>query len=500
MTVGELADRAEGLTRFVIGAEGVLPTARLARARALAKRAGDRLRLSGEHTVVALAGATGSGKSSLFNALARMELSTVGVRRPTTAHAFACVWGPSGAGPLLDWLQVADERRFTRESALDGDDELGLRGLVLLDLPDFDSLVAEHQVEDDRLRDHVALVVWVTDPQKYADQILHDQYLRAFRQHRDVTMVVLNQADRLSLDDTRRCVADLSGLIAADGLPDVPVLAVSATAEPGCAVLRAALERTVAARQAALQRLAGDLDEVAGDLSDVVGDPVTPESIDRDQVALVADALAAAVGVPPLTGAVEDRYRARARWALWRVWGEPRHDPVAEVLAAEPGAGQEAALRAAVRTFTDPLVDRLPAPWSAALAEAAHTSLTDLSGRLHAAVAGAAQEPPSPVPWQLLGLLRWLALLAGLGGLGWLVTGGPAISAGLAAGGLVAWLVIGLAAGPFITAGARAARRHAERGLRTAVTTITREYLVTPVVKVLQRYGQAREALRAAGA
>ena len=111
-----LAVRAEGLTRFVIMADGVLPADRLGQPTALAKRAGDRLRLSGEHTVVALAGTTGSGKSSLFNALARMELSTVGVRRPTTAHAFACVWGPDGAVPLLDWLEVAPERRFSRES------------------------------------------------------------------------------------------------------------------------------------------------------------------------------------------------------------------------------------------------------------------------------------------------------------------------------------------------------------------------------------------------
>ncbi|MDQ1652355.1 MAG: hypothetical protein QOI35_1555, partial [Cryptosporangiaceae bacterium] len=36
----------------------------------VAGKATDRLRLGEDHTVVALAGATGSGKSSLFNALA----------------------------------------------------------------------------------------------------------------------------------------------------------------------------------------------------------------------------------------------------------------------------------------------------------------------------------------------------------------------------------------------------------------------------------------------
>ena len=63
-------------------------------AHTLVERAGARLALSRDHTVVALAGATGSGKSSLFNALARLELSPVGVRRPTTGVAHACVWGP----------------------------------------------------------------------------------------------------------------------------------------------------------------------------------------------------------------------------------------------------------------------------------------------------------------------------------------------------------------------------------------------------------------------
>src|SRR5439155_652008 len=97
--------------------------------------------------LLARIGAVLDADAAAFTALARMELSTVGVRRPTTAHAFACVWGPDGAVPLLDWLEVAPERRFSRESVLDGDAELGLRGLVLLDLPDFDSLATEHRAE-----------------------------------------------------------------------------------------------------------------------------------------------------------------------------------------------------------------------------------------------------------------------------------------------------------------------------------------------------------------
>ena len=72
----------------------------------LLARADQRLRMSSAHTVVALAGGTGSGKSSLFNRLAGADFSAVGVTRPVTRDPHACVWGVAGSGPLLDWLGV----------------------------------------------------------------------------------------------------------------------------------------------------------------------------------------------------------------------------------------------------------------------------------------------------------------------------------------------------------------------------------------------------------
>jgi len=114
----------------------------LAAARALADRAGARLGLG--YTVVAFAGATGVGKSSLFNAVAGMQLSPAGHLRPTTGEAHACIWEVGGrhvgSDRLLDWLGVARGHRFLRESVLDADREAPLRGLVLLDLPDVDSI------------------------------------------------------------------------------------------------------------------------------------------------------------------------------------------------------------------------------------------------------------------------------------------------------------------------------------------------------------------------
>ena len=172
--------------------------------------------------MVALAGATGSGKSSLFNALSRLQLSQVGVRRPTTSAATAVVWGADSAGPLLDWLEVPRRHAATDQPAYAAD------GLVLLDLPDFDSVRVEHRLEVDRLVELVDLLVWVVDPQKYADAALHDRYLRPLAGHGDVTLVVLNQSDLRRPAEVEECLADLRRLLADDGLPGVPVLAASA--------------------------------------------------------------------------------------------------------------------------------------------------------------------------------------------------------------------------------------------------------------------------------
>ena len=152
--LGEAADLAEGR----LDGEAVK------RARAVVAQAGARLGLGLESTVVALAGPTGAGKSQLFNALAGEPLAAVGRRRPTTSAGQAAVWG-DGADPLLDWLEIPSRHRLAAD---------GLDGLVLLDLPDFDSVEVAHRLEVDRVVGLADLVAWVVEPQKYADAALHD--------------------------------------------------------------------------------------------------------------------------------------------------------------------------------------------------------------------------------------------------------------------------------------------------------------------------------------
>ncbi|MEP7091042.1 MAG: GTPase, partial [Nocardioidaceae bacterium] len=175
---GDVVDRIDGLDEAVRSARGRLPDDLVDEAADVSQRAGARLRLSGDHTVVALAGATGSGKSSTFNALTGLEVAATGVRRPTTSWTMACVWGSEGAEELLGWLGVPQRHQVLRDSLLDeprGD--RGLDGLVLLDLPDHDSTEVAHHVEVDRLVKLADLLVWVLDPQKYADAAIHDRYL-----------------------------------------------------------------------------------------------------------------------------------------------------------------------------------------------------------------------------------------------------------------------------------------------------------------------------------
>ena len=75
----DLDDRLQALAEAARLASGRLEPELVTAAEAVVQRADARLRVGTDQTVVALAGATGSGKSSLFNALAGRPLSTVGV-------------------------------------------------------------------------------------------------------------------------------------------------------------------------------------------------------------------------------------------------------------------------------------------------------------------------------------------------------------------------------------------------------------------------------------
>ena len=256
--------------------------------------------MSGSHTVVALAGGTGSGKSSLFNALAGAAFSPAGVMRPTTKHLHACVWGMEGAAPLLDWLSVQRRHRYARASALD-DGEASLTGLLLLDLPDHDSVVTGSAAMVDRLVKLADMLVWVLDPLKYADASVHRRYLVPLAGHAAVTTVVLNQSDTLTADQIDDCTADLRRLLDAEGLMETPVLVTSAATGAGLSELRRALAAAVAARRAASDRITADIDALLERFAVYAGDSVPswlPPAAPEPQPAAAATADGAGAAGP----------------------------------------------------------------------------------------------------------------------------------------------------------------------------------------------------------
>jgi hypothetical protein len=193
----------------------------------VATRARDiRVRLSypEEVTVAALAGGTGSGKSSLLNAVAGEEVALTGGIRPMTSKPLALVparWA-GALGGYMDALGITDRVEHH-----------GPSWLCLLDLPDNDSVELDHRHRVDALLPRVDLVVWVTDPEKYRDASLHHVYIAPLAAYQDQFLFVLNQVDRLDVDDARIVESDFAEALSEDGITGPEVLATAASPVAG---------------------------------------------------------------------------------------------------------------------------------------------------------------------------------------------------------------------------------------------------------------------------
>ncbi|WEH37457.1 50S ribosome-binding GTPase [Streptomyces sp. AM 4-1-1] len=384
---GPLRPRLDALRELVGLSRARLDRVTLAEAGRVLDEAAARQRLSSRHTVVAVAGATGSGKSTLFNALAGAQVSDTGLRRPTTAAPVACSW-TDGADGLLDRLAVPGRLRRS-PSPGGGEADEALQGLVLVDLPDHDSAAAGHREQVDRVLGLVDAVIWVVDPEKYADAALHERYLRPLAGHAEITFVVLNQIDRLPGDAADQVLDDLRGLLDDDGMavgehgdPGATVLALSALTGEGVDELRELLGSFVQERTAAARRLSADVDAVAAGLRPVyvaegrfgLGERSREEFTDR---------LAEAVGAAAAGQAAEREWRRNAGRAcgtpwlrLWRRYESTRRPGARERLAQDPPPVEveltaRQRVEQAVRAVADDATEGLPAPWAQAVREAA---------------------------------------------------------------------------------------------------------------------------------
>ena len=513
---------------------------------ALARAAGRRA-LSAEHTVVGFFGATGSGKSSLLNTLLGRQVARAAVQRPTTSEPMAVLGGLPGADPLLDWLEVRD-RRVLEELAAEpwSQGPAGLwtpvpEGLILLDLPDVDSVAREHREIASRLAGMVDVVVWVVDPQKYADAVLHDHFIAPLSRHASSTLVVLNQADRLPAGEVPRVLESLREVLAQDGLRTdgrAAPIAASAARGTGIGQLREAIAEVVEAKAASSERLSGDVDSAAEALEDSHGagrpDGVTPFARES-----LVDGLATAAQADGIAAAASRSYvlhaSRRTGWMPVRWLGAFRKDPLkrlhlqgAEQGSAEGtdpslhrsslppmGAAQRAAGDTAVRRFAQEAAHGASPAWERSIREAARSHDEQLPDALDQALARTDLRRGARSWWWVpMGIVQWLLLLMAVAGLLWLTglfaldylqipvpsapevrdTGIP-VPTLLVVTGLVAGLVFGVLSAALARLSASRRRARVRRRLREQVADAAQTHVIDPVEAELSRQERLTEAL-----
>ncbi|WP_068266645.1 GTPase [Janibacter limosus] len=534
LSVEELGARADALSDALDAGGARLERAQASRAGDVVDKVRERTALVGGHTVVALAGATGSGKSSLFNALVGAEVARAGMRRPTTSTPTAAVWGSESAGELLDWLSVGTRHEVdATDTTLDG--------LVLVDLPDFDSRESANREEATRVLELVDVFVWVTDPQKYADAVLHDDYVAVLREYGAVTVVVLNQVDRLPAGGQQQIAEDLVRLLERDGLDRHEVIGTSTVTGVGLDELRARLHDAVEHSDAARHRLGADLRSAAEGLGSSVAD-VEPGVPGRTRDELV-DALARSAGVPTVVDAVARDFRmeswARTGWPFTR-WvrafrpaplrrlrldrqadGAPditEHD-VRAVLGRSsippPAPAARAAVDLASRRIGTAAGEGLPTRWADAVADAARPESHDLADELDQAVMRTSLRGRKPLWWPIFGLLQVLLALTAVAGLVWLVVIAlagwlqlpdiPTVDVGpfatpflLLVGGLLGGLLLAAISRWLGRIGARKRGSVVDKRLRRAIGEVADERVIEPVEQVLADHARARAGIQRA--
>lgn len=250
--------------RTLASALSVVPPGELDRAAHVILRLRHRIDYPEDLAVVALAGGTGSGKSSLFNQLLDSDAAEVGGVRPTTSKPLISV--PRGrsneiAG-YLHWFGPAERSSHERPE-----------GVVLIDLPDTDSVETDHRLVVENLLPRVDAVVWVVDVEKYRDDSLHRGFLRRHAAHGERFLFALNQVDRLPAAEVEAVTADFRNALIEDGFFDPAVFPVAAGPPigppSGIDELRDGVEAMAASSVPA--KLMADLGETVSELVRIVG-------------------------------------------------------------------------------------------------------------------------------------------------------------------------------------------------------------------------------------
>ena len=180
-----------------------------------------------------LLGGTGVGKSSLINALAQTEISSVS--HSTRAHT-------SG------FILYLHERWREKIEALDQQEKKsqlpfwpaqswaftatayhrieGLSNLWIIDAPDIDSIISLHQERVKQLLPFIDLPIWVSSPQKYRDLSCKKILLMIDRQR--AMIAIMNQVDLVSEAEQTELLEDAQVFMGKLGYQSVKWFATSA--------------------------------------------------------------------------------------------------------------------------------------------------------------------------------------------------------------------------------------------------------------------------------
>lgn len=488
--------------------EGRVPETVLLDAAETLERLSQRRELSTEHTVIGFFGATGSGKSTLFNAIAGQNIALSAPTRPTTSTVQAAIWEAEGSEELLDWLGI-DKRVYPQTQALategettegneaggnnkvaggvaapnavtepapglfnrirravGGRGEMRTRtgGLILLDMPDFDSVTTTNRDLAARMMRYVDVLVWVVDPQKYADAVIHRDFMVPLAASGAQALCVLNQADKLAPAEVPAVLASLTRLLQAEGteahLLAAPI-AVSARTGEGVDVLRDLLAQVAAAKSLSLQRTDAQLHATASQLRTYAGGEGTvlagAYALDAEQK-LVKACYASSQAEQVLQAATASYRRTAGQhtgWILTRWMSRLKADPLRRLhlgqqeetkstSKAEKSAGmlgsdienapelvasslpplsaaQKAGMANAVRQYSKQMAARIDEPWKRSMKEAALSREAELPELLERDMVridyGLGR---TRAPWVIFNALQWIALLSALVGVGWL--------------------------------------------------------------------------------
>ncbi len=203
--------------------------------------------------VVAIAGGTGSGKSSLLNALAGREVASTSVLRPHTDKPLA--WIPANDAAVSSMMAP-----LGIDVIVEHDDG---HGLAIVDLPDLDSVNPDHRLLVEETLPLLDAAIWIFDPVKYHDPSIHGDFLAEMTEYESVFIFVLNKVDRLDEAEVEAVEAHLGGILRLDGFSDpevLPVAAAPSEGEPiGIETLRAVLERAFVLKRADRLKLVADI-------------------------------------------------------------------------------------------------------------------------------------------------------------------------------------------------------------------------------------------------